>query len=193
MNAWLDEIRRSLVALALLAFACCVLYPLSVWCLGQLFFPFQAQGSMLVRGEKNAGSLLLGQRFDGPRYFHPRPSAAGSGYDASASGGSNLGPLSKSLSDAVAERVMAYRAENGLPEGTPVPADAVTASGSGLDPHISPENAALQARRVAAARGVELARVQAVVEAHTERRTLGFLGEPRVNVLGVNLALERGE
>ena len=193
MNAWLDEIQRSLVALALLAFACCVLYPLSVWCLGQLFFPFQAQGSMLVRGEKNAGSLLLGQRFDGPRYFHPRPSAAGSGYDASASGGSNLGPLSKSLSDAVAERVMAYRAENGLPEGTPVPADAVTASGSGLDPHISPENAALQARRVAAARGVELARVQAVVEAHTERRTLGFLGEPRVNVLGVNLALERGE
>lgn len=193
MSARFLEIRRSAIAMVLIALVCCVLYPAAVWCFGQLFFPFRARGSMLVQGEKIVGSALIGQRFGEPQYFHPRPSAAGSGYDASASGGSNLGPLSKTLSERVGERVRAYRQENALPEGAPVPADAVTASGSGLDPHISPENAALQIRRVAAARGLSPARVQALVKAHTEGRTLGFMGEPRVNVLELNLALDESE
>jgi potassium-transporting ATPase KdpC subunit len=136
------------------------------------------------------GSNLLSQGFTDPKYFHPRPSAAGQGYDAAGSGGSNLGPTSKKLVDGVRQRVVDYRIENGLGADAMVPADAVTASASGLDPHISVENALLQARRVSKARSLAVELVRERIYAHTEGRTLGILGEPRVNVLILNLDLD---
>jgi K+-transporting ATPase ATPase C chain len=136
------------------------------------------------------GSSLLAQGFTAPKYFHPRPSAAGQGYDAVNSGGTNLGPTSKKLIEDVKQRVADYRTENGLAPNARVPADAVTSSASGLDPHISVRNALLQAARVAKARGIGEKDVLAKVGAHTEGRTLGLLGEPRVNVLTLNLSLD---
>ncbi len=190
MKSWVAELRRSFLAVAVLAVILCGIYPLASWVLAQALFPAKANGSLLARNGAVVGSGLIGQRFSGPGYFHPRPSAAGQGYDAAASGGSNLGPLSKDLVEAVRRRVAEYRAENGLAAATPVPADAVTASASGLDPHISPGNARLQAGRVARARGLAESEVLALVAASTEGRTLGILGEPRVNVLELNLALD---
>ncbi|EHM00659.1 K+-transporting ATPase, C subunit [Acetobacteraceae bacterium AT-5844] len=146
-------------------------------------FPAQAGGSLLVRDGQVIGSELIGQAFADARYFHPRPSAAGSGYDASAAAASQQGPTSAKLADAVRERVAAAGLQ-------PVPADAVTASGSGLDPHISPENAARQVPRIAAARNLPEARVLGLLQEHTEGREFGLLGEPRVNVLRLNMALD---
>lgn len=165
-------------------------YPLAVTGAARLFFEDEADGSLLRRNGRVVGSSLIGQPFGAARYFHPRPSAAGGGYDAAASSGSNLGPTNQVFLDAVAERVAAYRREHGIPEDTAVPVDAVTASASGLDPHISPANARLQATRVARVRGLSTERVLALVEAHTNGRALGFLGEPGVNVLELNLALD---
>jgi K+-transporting ATPase ATPase C chain len=190
MKIWLTELRRSFLAVAALAAILCGFYPLASWVLAQGLFPARANGSLILRDGAAVGSSLIGQMFRGPAYFHPRPSAAGQGYDASQSGGTNLGPLSKDLVDAVRRRVVEYRVENGLPAGASVPADAVTASGSGLDPHISPENARLQAARVARARGLTEAAVLGQIESATEGRTFGILGEPRVNVLRLNLALD---
>jgi K+-transporting ATPase ATPase C chain len=190
MKTWATELRRSFLAVAVLAVLLCGLYPLLSWILAQGLFPSRANGSLIVRDGEVVGSSLIGQRFTAPAYFHPRPSAAGEGYDAGRSGGSNRGPLSGDLMTTVARRVAAYRTENGLAAETLVPADAVTASASGLDPHISPENARLQADRVGAARGLTEAAVRGLIEACTEGRTLGFLGEPRVNVLRLNLALD---
>lgn len=190
MKDWLRELRISFLTVAALAVILCGLYPLTVWVLSVGLFPGKADGSLVTRDGAVLGSSLIGQTFTSPRYFHPRPSAAGQGYDATQSGGTNLGPLSKNLVDEVAKRVAAYRAENGLPAGTRVPADAVTASGSGLDPHISLKNALLQAPRVARARGLAEEEVRKKIETCTEGRTLGILGEPRVNVLRLNLALE---
>ena len=190
MKSWLAELRASVLAVIVLAVILCGLYPLTAWVVSHGLFPGRADGSLITRGDGILGSSLIGQSFSSPRYFHPRPSAAGQGYDAVQSGGSNLGPLSKNLVDTVAGRVAAYRAENGLPAGTPVPADAVTASGSGLDPHISVNNALLQAARVARARGLTELEVRQKVETCTEGRTLGILGQPRVNVLRLNLALD---
>jgi K+-transporting ATPase ATPase C chain len=136
------------------------------------------------------GSSFLSQVFTDPKYFHPRPPAAGQGYDATLSGGSNLGPLSKNLLEAVKQRVQDYRTENNLSPDAPVPSDAVTASGSGLDPHISVANALLQAGRVAKARNLTVELVMEKINTHTEGRTLGILGEPRVNVLMLNLDLD---
>jgi K+-transporting ATPase ATPase C chain len=191
MKTFFVQLRISLTATLALAFLVCGLYPLLVWTAGAALFPFQAGGSLVRIDGTVAGSTLLGQGFTGAAYFHPRPSAAGSGYDAAASGGSNLGPTSRLLTELVRGRIAAYRAENGLPPDIPVPADAVTASASGLDPHISVPNALLQAGRVALARGMSEAALRGRIEAHTEGRTLGILGEPRVNVLMLNLDLDR--
>jgi K+-transporting ATPase ATPase C chain len=191
MKNWLAELRRSFLAVAVLAVILCGAYPLVSWVMAQALFPGKANGSLLVRDGAVVGSGLIGQRFVGPAYFHPRPSAAGQGYDAVRSGGSNLGPLSRELVETVRRRLAEYRAENGLADGTPVPADAVTASASGLDPDISPENARLQAGRVARARGLAEAEVLGLVKAATEGRTFGVLGEPRVGVLKLNLALDK--
>jgi K+-transporting ATPase ATPase C chain len=190
MKTWIAEIKTSLLAVAALAVLLCGVYPLTVWLAGRGLFPGPADGSLLVRGGVVVGSSLIGRSFEGPRYFHPRPSAAGTGYDGTASGGTNLGPLSKALSEAVAHRAADYRAENGLPAGTLIPADAVTSSASGLDPHISPANAGLQAARIARTRGLEESFVRARIKAFTEGRDLGVLGEPRVNVLLLNLDLD---
>jgi K+-transporting ATPase ATPase C chain len=190
MKSWLVELRRSFLAVAILAVILCGLYPLAAWFLAQGLFPGRANGSLIVRDGVVVGSSLIGQEFSAPKYFHPRPSAAGQGYDAGRSGGTNLGPLSKDLVETVRRRITEYRAENGLAAAVPVPADAVTASGSGLDPHISPENARIQAPRVAKARGLAEAAVRAQIEACTEGRTLGLLGDPRVNVIRLNLALD---
>jgi K+-transporting ATPase ATPase C chain len=192
MKALLYEIRTSLFVTIILVIILCGLYPLGIFGVAQLVFPRQANGS-LVRSPSGQiiGSELIGQRFDDPRYFHPRPSAAGSGYDAANSGGSNLGPLSQTLQEQIIERIRRYRAENGLLPGVKIPADAVTVSASGLDPHISPANAALQAARVAKVRGLELSKVQQLIRQQTDRRQFGILGEDGVNVLRLNLALDR--
>lgn len=186
---WL-EIRTSLAAVLTLAVLLCGVYTSAVYVMGRALFPARANGSLVSSGGTVLGSRLIAREFAGPGYFHLRPSYAGAGYDGAASGGSNLGPLSKALSEAVSTRVAAYRDENGLPPGTLVPADAVTASASGLDPHISPANARFQAPRVARARGLTAAAVLERVAACTEGRDLGFLGEPRVNVLMLNLSLD---
>jgi potassium-transporting ATPase KdpC subunit len=187
----LQEIKVSVLTTLALVVILCGVYPLVVWGIAQVAFPSQASGSLVeVRG-KIVGSGLLAQNFSGPQYFHPRPSAAGDvGYDGTSSGGSNLGPLSQKLIDQVKERVDKYRTENNLPAATPVPADAVTASGSGLDPHLSLRNAAIQAPRVAQARNLSAATVKRLMQDFTEGPDLGFLGEPGVNVLRLNLALD---
>ena len=167
-----------------------VVYPLAITGVAQVAFPSRADGSFVERDGVIVGSRLLGQGFSGESYFHPRPSAAGDGYDGASSSASNLGPTNEDLLSAVEERVTAYREVNGLPADAEVPVDAVTSSGSGLDPHISPENARLQAARVARVRGVPESEVLALVDENTDERSLGFLGEPAVNVLEVNLALD---
>jgi K+-transporting ATPase ATPase C chain len=190
MKDLVAELRASIAATLLLAVLCGGIYPVVVWAVGQGMFPDKANGSLVRFNGKVVGSALIGQGFAGPAYFHPRPSAAGNGYDAVHSGGTNLGPTSKMLIEDVKQRVAEYRAENVLSPGTLVPADAVTSSASGLDPHISVRNASLQAARVAKARGIGEKEVLAKIEAHTEGRSLGLLGEPRVNVLTLNLSLD---
>jgi K+-transporting ATPase ATPase C chain len=188
MNGVLKVIYTSLVATVALAVLLCAAYPLCVWALAQAVFPDQANGSLIVRDGKVVGSSLIGQSFRSPKYFHPRPSATG--YDAANSGGTNFGPLAKKLIDAVQTQVADERAKDGLPSNAVVPADAVTASASGLDPHISLANALLQTPGVAKARGMSEDAVRALVFAIREGRLLGFLGEPRVNVLMINVALD---
>ena len=191
MKNLLSGIRAAIAATLMLAVVCCGLYPLVVYGIAQVAFPRQANGSLIVAKDGLVrGSELLGQNFTAAKYFHPRPSAAGNGYDAANSGGSNLGPTSQKLSDAIKGRIAAYRAENGLKETDPVPADAVTASGSGLDPHISLRNAELQVPRVAKARGITPEKVSTAMRANTDSPDLGILGEPGVNVLKLNVALD---
>lgn len=190
MKNLVAELRASIAATLLLAVLCCGIYPAVVWAVGQGLFSGKANGSLVRVDGKVAGSSLLAQGFTAPKYFHPRPSAAGQGYDAANSSGTNLGPTSKKLTEDVKQRVADYRTENGLAPDARVPADAVTSSASGLDPHISVRNATLQAARVAKARGIGEKDVMAKVEANTEGRTFGLLGEPRVNVLTLNLSLD---
>lgn len=191
MKTFLSEIRSAVLTTLVLAVVCCGIYPVIVLGLGQAVSPHKANGSLIVDTRGNViGSRLLGQQFTADKYFHSRPSAAGNGYEATSSGGSNLGPTSQKLRDFIAQNIRDYRAQNGLATNVPVPADAVTASASGLDPHISPENAELQASRVARARGLDLATIRALIAQHTDKPDLGFLGDPSVNVLELNLALD---
>jgi K+-transporting ATPase ATPase C chain len=169
---------RITVALLLIT---CGIYPVFVWGVAQIAFPHQANGSLIVRDNHVIGSELIAQNFTSDRYFHPRPSAAN--FDATASTGSNLGPTSRKLAEQIAADIRALGA-------THVPADAVTTSGSGLDPHISPENALMQASRVARARSMDENQLRALIDQHTEHRFIGIFGEPRVNVLLLNLALD---
>jgi K+-transporting ATPase ATPase C chain len=190
MKLFIRQLRSSIIVLAVFTLLLGIGYPLVTLAVGQVAFGDKADGSLLRRNGVVVGSELVGQAFIAPQYFHPRPSAAGAGYDGSASSGSNLGPLSPDLLDAVAQRVSDYRAENGLPDTVAVPVDAVTASGSGLDPHITIANARLQMQRVAAARNLAPAVVEAMIVDHTDGRDLGVLGEPGVNVVALNLALD---
>lgn len=189
---YLKELRTALASVLVLVVILCGAYPLLVWGIGQTLFPNQANGSLIQLRGKTAGSSLIAQGFKGAAYFHPRPSAAGQGYDASNSGGSNLGPTSQKLIDSVKERIAVYRSENNLTPQSPVPADAVTSSGSGLDPHISVQNARLQAPRVAKVRNMSQEKLRQKIDIHTEGRDLGIFGEPRVNVLKLNLDLDSG-
>lgn len=201
------QLKPAIVSVATLTLLFGLVFPLLVTAIARVAFPRQAAGSLVVRDGRVVGSSLIGQSFTRARYFHPRPSAAGAGYDATASGGTNLGPTSDKLIngihktlangqddpgnfDGISDLAREYRRENGLAPDAPVPADAVTRSASGLDPDISPANAMLQAPRVAAARGWPPDAVRRLVASHTRPRQLGLLGEPRVNVLELNLALD---
>jgi K+-transporting ATPase ATPase C chain len=190
MNAFIKQLRPAFLAVVAFTVICGLAYPLVVTAVAQLGWKDTANGSLIERNGVVVGSELIGQPFTSPEYFHPRPSAAGDGYDGAASSGSNFGPTNQEFLDTVADRVAAYRKENGLGPTELVPVDAVTASGSGLDPHISVRNAELQAPRVAAARGLELDQVLALIKDNTTERPLGFLGDPGVNVLELNLDLD---
>jgi potassium-transporting ATPase KdpC subunit len=185
-----SHLRPGIVLTLLLCLLTGVVYPGVVTGLAQLLFPWQAHGSLIMAHGRVVGSALIGQSFTRPEYFHPRPSAAGGGYDGTASGGSNRGPTDRRLADTlIAGAVARAVAEDGAVRGR-IPADLATASASGLDPHISPANAELQATRVARARGIRVDSVLDLVRRHVEGRQFGLLGEPRVNVLRLNLALD---
>ena len=186
------EFGRSIAATIFFAVILCGLYPLIVYGAGQLLFPHQANGSLLVdKSGAVRGSALLAQNFTGAQYFHPRPSAAGAnGFDPTSSGGSNLGPTSSNLVANITANIATYRSDNNLATNAPVPADAVTASASGLDPHISVANAELQLPRVAKVRGISEEQVRKLVQQNTSGRDLGVFGEPRVNVMTLNFALD---
>jgi K+-transporting ATPase ATPase C chain len=190
MKTFVRQLTPAFMALAALTVVCGLIYPLAVTAVAQVGFNNKANGSIVKVDGEAVGSKLIGQDFADAKYFHPRPSAAGFGYDGLASSGSNLGPTNPDLLAAVAERVAAYRQDNNLPATQPVPVDAVTASGSGLDPQISIANARLQAPRVAAARGADITVVMDAIYRHVQDRPLGILGDPGVNVLDLNIALD---
>ncbi|MET0145909.1 MAG: K(+)-transporting ATPase subunit C [Ilumatobacteraceae bacterium] len=190
MHAALRQLRPAIVAVLVFTVICGVAYPLVITAIAQVGWGDTADGRLIERNGVVVGSELIGQPFVSAQYFHPRPSAAGDGYDGAASSGSNLGPTNEAYLDTVAERVAAYRTENGMGDDALVPVDAVTASASGLDPQISIRNAQLQAPRVAAERGIELDEVLALIDEHTTHRPFGILGDPGVNVLQLNVALD---
>ncbi len=191
MKAIIREIRTALILTAVIGVLACGIYPAIVFGIAQTFFNEKANGSLFYDNGRLAGSRLIPQGFSGDEYFHPRPSAAGQGYDAAGSGGSNLGPLSRKFADTLKMRTGSYRRINGLARNALIPADAVTASASGLDPHISLDNALLQVPRVARARKLNENHIRHMVMKYLEGRGLGFLGEPGVNVLMLNYGLNR--
>ncbi|HVO99169.1 MAG TPA: K(+)-transporting ATPase subunit C [Bryobacteraceae bacterium] len=186
-----QHIRPVILGVILLTLLTGCVFPVGVFAVGRLFFRDRADGSLLTPGGTVIGSRLIGQNFTRPEYFHARPSAAGTGYDGTASGGTNLGPLNRKLIEDVRKLAEDYRRDNGLAPDATVPIDAVTRSGSGLDPHISPVNAALQVPRVARARGLSEDVVRRLLTDSTQGRQWGFIGNPRVSVLDLNLALDR--
>jgi K+-transporting ATPase ATPase C chain len=185
-----QHFRAGILGVILLTLLTGCIFPLGLFALGHLLFHDAADGSLLTRGGVVIGSRLIGQDFTQPQYFHPRPSAAGAGYDGVSSGGTNFGPSNPKLIEDVRRLAEQYRRNNGLPPDAIVPIDAVTRSGSGLDPHISPANAALQVWRVAHERAISEDLVRRLVSEHTQGRQLGFLANPRVSVLDLNLALD---
>jgi K+-transporting ATPase ATPase C chain len=191
MRPFLRQLAPAAIAVVIFTILCGVVYPLAVTAVAQVAFNDKANGSIIEEDGVAVGSKLIGQQFTAPEYFHPRPSSAGQGYDGLASSFSNYGPTNPDFLTAIEERVAAYRLENGLAEGQPVPVDAVTGSGSGLDPQISVANARLQAPRVASERNLPLEQVLQLVDDHTAPRYLAVFGEPGVNVLQLNLALDR--
>lgn len=186
-----QHLRPAILGVLLLTFFTGCIFPLGLYALGRLFFHDAADGSLVTRDGVVVGSRLIGQEFSRPEYFHPRPSAAGSGYDGTASGGTNFGPSNPKLIEDIHRLADEYRKTNELAPDTTIPIDAVTRSGSGLDPDISPANAALQVSRVARARRLTEDNVRRLLAAHTEGPQLGFLGNPRVSVLDLNLALDQ--
>jgi K+-transporting ATPase ATPase C chain len=189
-KSMLSELKPAILITIVMTVVTGLMYPLAVTGIAQAVFPKQANGSLVERNGAVIGSELIGQNFVKSEYFHPRPSAAGSsGYDATASGGSNLGPTNPALNDRLTKDAAQFHKDNPDFSG-PIPADAITTSGSGLDPEISPANAMAQAARVAKARGIARDKVEDLVRANTQARDLGVLGEPRVNVLKLNLALD---
>jgi K+-transporting ATPase ATPase C chain len=191
MKEFLSTLRGAVFSTIILGIVCCGIYPMVVLGLGRALFRSQSEGSLIIDSKGVVrGSSLIGQNFSGEKYFHSRPSAAGNGYDATSSGGSNLGPTSQKLADSIKQNVSDYRADNNMASNAPVPADAVTASASGLDPHITVANAEIQASRVARVRGMSVADVLTLVHQYTDPAGLGFLGDPGVNVLRLNLALD---
>lgn len=184
-----NQLRPAIVLTFVLIILTGFIYPGIVTAVAQIVFPRQANGSLVSVNGRVIGSRLIGQQFTDPAYFHPRMSAAGAGYDAAASSGTNKGPTDKKLADTLIAQAIAEAESSGVKKGS-IPADMATASASGLDPHISPANALLQVARVAAARGADTTRVRALVNQHIESRQFGFFGDPRVNVLELNIALD---
>ncbi|MHB1426154.1 MAG: potassium-transporting ATPase subunit KdpC [Gemmataceae bacterium] len=185
------QVFPAILSVLLLTFVTGAGFPLVLASFARFLFPDQSKGSLISGRQGVVGSALIGQNFSEPGYFQPRPSAAGDGYDATASGGANIGPTNPQLRDDVRKRVDEYRRRNGLSADTMVPIDAVTTSGSGLDPHISPANALLQVQRIARVRSLDEERLRQLIAEHTEDRQFGFLGERRVSVLALNLTLDR--
>ncbi|MCU1394372.1 MAG: kdpC [Ilumatobacteraceae bacterium] len=190
MRTFLRQLKPAALVLVIFTVICGLIYPMVTLAIGQTAFKDKANGSLIKVDGKVVGSELIGQTFTAAKYFHPRPSAAGAGYDGSQSSGSNLGPNNPDFLSSVADRVKAYRTENGLSDTTLVPVDAVTASGSGLDPDISIANARLQEARVAKERNLTVAQVHTLVDKYTDGRDFAVLGEPGVNVLELNVALD---
>jgi K+-transporting ATPase ATPase C chain len=194
MKNLISEFRAAVMVTLVFAVVCCGIYPVVVFGISQVLFHDKANGSLIVARDGTVlGSRLIGQQFSTDKYFNSRPSDAGANgmsYDPTSSGGSNLGPTSQKLSDTIKQNITSYRTQNNLDTNTPIPADAVTASASGLDPHISLRNAELQMSRVAKARGLSEDKVRELIKENTDPASLGFLGDPGVNVLPLNVALD---
>jgi K+-transporting ATPase ATPase C chain len=184
------HVKQAILVFVVFSVLCGLVYPVAITTVSRFLFPWRSYGSIMTSGNQIFGSELIGQKFDSPKYFHGRPSATDPAYNASASSGSNFGPSNAKFFEVVMKRIELVRRENGLPSNTPVPADLVLASASGLDPHISVESARLQVKRIARERGLSEAEVEKMVRQHTAHRFMGIWGQPRVNVLRLNLALD---